>query len=281
MEGREAQEDKMPEIELAVESLFGEQRVNHGSPTQTYDYCLPTEVEEDMTKQKLIHQQIIKLSLPDSTSYLMAQFVWQSSITLSHFLLQASNQQLVRGKDVIELGAGSGLPSLVSALLQPKSVLCTDYPEPAILENIRTNIRQNLQPDFRTVISVEGLKWGPNCRASTEQFDVVLMADTLWLEHEHDHLIASLTKLVKSKEKGGLVISAFMHHDEDHRIATDFFQKCTAHGFIITEKRDIEWDTRKLNGVYEVTEVGEYGPVYLHKMVLPQAAQDVHLKQAS
>ena len=56
--------------------------------------------------------------------------VWASSLYLSRFL--AANAALVKGKRVIELGAGIGLPSLVSAKLGAAHVLVTDVDKYAV-----------------------------------------------------------------------------------------------------------------------------------------------------
>jgi nicotinamide N-methyltransferase len=46
----------------------------------------------------------------------------------------------VKGKTVLELGAGAGLPSLVCALNGASQVVVTDYPDAELIENLRYNI---------------------------------------------------------------------------------------------------------------------------------------------
>jgi nicotinamide N-methyltransferase len=41
---------------------------------------------------------------------------------------------------VLELGAGSGLPSLVCAINGAKQVVVTDYPDADLVENLRYNV---------------------------------------------------------------------------------------------------------------------------------------------
>src|SRR5688572_26276189 len=55
--------------------------------------------------------------------------VWPSAIALSEFIV--SNQQLVHNKNILELGAGLGLPSLVASKYAA-SVLCSDKEEEAV-----------------------------------------------------------------------------------------------------------------------------------------------------
>lgn len=64
---------------------------------------------------------------------------------------------------VIELGAGSGLPSLLLATLPnpPSLVVITDHPDPGILGNLKLNVEQN-KLHFQRYCSVEceGHEWG-------------------------------------------------------------------------------------------------------------------------
>jgi predicted nicotinamide N-methyase len=46
---------------------------------------------------------------------------------------------------VLELGAGSGLPSLVAALNGATKIVVTDYPDADLIENLAYNIRSNKQ----------------------------------------------------------------------------------------------------------------------------------------
>lgn len=47
---------------------------------------------------------------------------------------------MVKGKTVLELGAGGGLPSLVCALNGAAQVVVTDYPDADLIENLRYNV---------------------------------------------------------------------------------------------------------------------------------------------
>jgi len=63
---------------------------------------------------------------------------------------------------VLELGAGSALPSLLSATKNsPSLVVITDYPDPAILKNLEANIERN-KPHVEEGCHVKGAgyDWG-------------------------------------------------------------------------------------------------------------------------
>ncbi|KOS17255.1 putative nicotinamide N-methyltransferase [Escovopsis weberi] len=50
----------------------------------------------------------------------------------------------VRGLRTLELGAGTALPSVMAGLLGARGVAVTDYPAPAVLRTLRTNVVRNL-----------------------------------------------------------------------------------------------------------------------------------------
>ena len=64
---------------------------------------------------------------------------------------------------VIELGAGCALPSLLSTLSEPPSlIVVTDYPDEGIMENLRRKVEKNcdvVTKDY-SVQSYE-YEWGP------------------------------------------------------------------------------------------------------------------------
>ncbi|KAG9045273.1 hypothetical protein FS837_006577 [Tulasnella sp. UAMH 9824] len=72
---------------------------------------------------------------------------------------------LVAGKTIVELGAGTALPSLLAATGKgdgpPVLVTITDYPDPLLMENLTRNIKGN-QSKFVEGCRVEcvGYEWG-------------------------------------------------------------------------------------------------------------------------
>lgn len=274
--------------DFALDSLFGEERVNHGSPTEHYDFVSD---QKSLSKTK---NNKIRLFLPNSTSYLMAQFVWQSSITLSEYLIK--NPELIKNKKIIELGAGSGLPSLVSFCLEPQFIICTDYPEKEILKTLHKNFAHNFETDkFNDHFAIKGLKWGDQNFKVLESvdyfdsnqtleshlrtdfqgtgvfqsselkdytFDVILMADTLWLKNEHEHLIKTMKDLCRKNETD--IICAFMNHDNDEKVSKNFFNLCLKDDFKIVQKHEIKW--RKKKQIFH--EIDDYGNVFIYHLKL-------------
>lgn len=93
----------------------------------------------------------------------------------------------VRGKSVIELGAGTALPSTMAALLGAAEVVVTDYPSPCLLSTLRTNVARNISKEnspsgyIPPKVEVMGHSWGhfEGLEEKKEAFDVVIAADCL------------------------------------------------------------------------------------------------------
>jgi len=68
---------------------------------------------------------------------------------------------------VLELGAGTGLPSLLAATITspPALIVVTDYPDDNILNNLQSNVKRN-EPYFssKCVIRCTGYDWGTDVR---------------------------------------------------------------------------------------------------------------------
>ena len=68
-------------------------------------------------------------------------FVWPSAMVLARLLW--ANRAWLRGKTVVEVGAGVGLPSVVCALLGCKTVATDRSDRPSVLHNCARNAARN------------------------------------------------------------------------------------------------------------------------------------------
>jgi nicotinamide N-methyltransferase len=77
---------------------------------------------------------------------------WNTARVTSTFLLR--HPGIVRDKRVVELGAGGGLPSIISALAGAEYTVMTDYPEQSLHENMVFNVEGNVLGSQREKIHV-------------------------------------------------------------------------------------------------------------------------------
>jgi nicotinamide N-methyltransferase len=107
----------------------------------------------------------------------------------------------IRGKSVVELGAGAGLPSVVSALNGAKMTVVTDYPDPELIENLAWNLEENVKDAASERAVATGFLWGApvdDILALNEgnQYDVVILCDLLFNHSEHTKLVKSCQELL-------------------------------------------------------------------------------------
>ncbi|KAF1849397.1 uncharacterized protein K460DRAFT_376042 [Cucurbitaria berberidis CBS 394.84] len=133
---------------------------------------------------------------------LWGHFLWNAGRTISAFLEERADG-LVKGKTVLELGAGAGLPSLVCALNGASRTVVTDYPDAELIDNLRYNIEHcDLLPKPHKVVA-EGYLWGAPIEDLTKNlsnekaFDVLILADLLFNHSEHGKLIKTVQLTLK------------------------------------------------------------------------------------
>ncbi|KAJ6444173.1 nicotinamide N-methyltransferase [Purpureocillium lavendulum] len=125
----------------------------------------------------------------------------------------------VRGKAVVELGAGTALPSMMAGLLGASRVVVTDYPAPAVIKTLRENIARNIQPQLGPAggeeavtpaasVLVSGHSWGEfppeDALLTTENqhaFDRVFVADCLWMPWQHANLHRSIDHFLRQRRE--------------------------------------------------------------------------------
>jgi nicotinamide N-methyltransferase len=153
---------------------------------------------------------------------LWGHHLWNAGRVIARHLEQ--HREPVEGRTVLELGAGAGLPSLLSGILGAKRVVVTDYPDPDLIENLKYNISNMLgeegrnKSDIREAIKAEGYLWGADPSPllqhiegvalpdSQKAFDVLILADLLFNHSEHTKLVSTVQQTLKrSTEAKALV----------------------------------------------------------------------------
>jgi predicted nicotinamide N-methyase len=99
---------------------------------------------------------------------------WEAALLLGSYLSSADGQASIRGRRVFELGAGTGMLSILSAKhLEISDIVATDGDE-AVVDTIKTNSFLNGLDGAdspRCVVRTAALKWGRPVDATTFQED--------------------------------------------------------------------------------------------------------------
>ncbi|XP_030643422.1 S-adenosylmethionine-dependent methyltransferase domain-containing protein [Chanos chanos] len=107
--------------------------------------------------------------------------IWPGAVALCQYLENNQERFDLRDKAVLELGAGTGLVSIVASLLGAW-VTATDLPN--ILHNLTFNLHRNTRGRCRYTPQVAELTWGleleENFPRSIYHYDYVLCADVVY-----------------------------------------------------------------------------------------------------
>ncbi|XP_036952267.1 methyltransferase like 21e isoform X1 [Acanthopagrus latus] len=132
----------------------------------------------------------MEIRIKESTD-LYGAVLWPSAMVLCHFLETNRDKYNLMDKNVIELGAGTGLVTIVSSLLGAR-VTSTDLPD--VLGNLRYNVMRNTKDRCRYIPVVTELIWGQQeveqrFPRATHSFDYILAADVVYSHPYLDELM--------------------------------------------------------------------------------------------
>ncbi|KAM4630485.1 uncharacterized protein mettl21ca [Polymixia lowei] len=163
--------------------------------------------------------------------------MWPAALALCSFL--DTNRQRVNllGKEVLELGAGTGLVAIVATLLGA-SVTATDLP--FILSNLTANLMRNTRGRCRHTPQVAELSWGYDLDhtypKSVYHYDFVLAADVVY---HHDFLDELLVTMKHFCQPGTTLIWANKVRFETDLTFTENFKK-TFHTSVLFDDGDMK-----------------------------------------
>ncbi|KXN85764.1 hypothetical protein AN958_10947 [Leucoagaricus sp. SymC.cos] len=191
---------KLVEEATAILSLFStDEEEEEFAVTRTFTFPLSS----DADSKGIEEQRVIKVELNDAPLLLQDHTSvglqsWASSIILSEriaaspslfSLLPSSSTSYHRKLRILELGAGTGLLSIVAAKISAEIeskpiIVATDY-HPDVLENLKKNVHTNFPSSDSSKaypIDVESFDWEhPRYDAPfDERFDVILAADVVY-----------------------------------------------------------------------------------------------------
>lgn len=185
--------------------------------------------------------QVAEDDFNNAKKTLFATMIWHGSRALSKHLLSHVSDS-IRGKSVIEFGAGAGLPSLICHKIGAALVTSSDYPARSVTRNLIRNasrniilhdtsathsssqengseedcvVRDNLLLSEKNFYVIEHI-WGESVspllhplHAVSGQYDVVIASECLWKSDTHEDFANSVNGVLKP---GGVCFMSFSHH---------------------------------------------------------------------
>lgn len=237
-------------FESSIESLFGQHQAATGEAGQLCTLHLKGYGQDE--------EEVIQYRIPASkTNKLFAHYQWDAGLFLGH-LIHRNSQSIdqeegvfdiiddqqhsrvsaivrpeadVRQTTVLELGAGTGIPGLISAKYGASSVFITDYPDEGILAALQENVQfSSVQKNAK----VAGLDWSDEegkkmlMQQKPEGFERILCADVLWLSSSHLPLLNTIrSMLAKTSTSKCIIVSGF--HTGRRAISSFFAMACARH----------------------------------------------------
>ncbi|KAE8549610.1 hypothetical protein EYB25_008132 [Talaromyces marneffei] len=228
----------------------------------------------------------------DEGRKLFAHFLWSAAMVVAQGVedadaLEKSGSKStdktmwsVKGHRVLELGAGAGLPSIISALAFASHVTITDHPSsPAFLGAIEHNIIENVPASLRPNIDSAPHEWGvleddQFAQKNKGAFTRIIAADCLWMLHQHSNLAKTLLWFLSDgkgsddgQEEGRVWVVAGFH--TGRAIVAHFFETAVAMGLEIEsiyerdlnagETEEAKQEQGEVRRAWEPVRVGE-GP---------------------
>lgn len=163
---------------------------------------------------------VLQLADPqgDDSRKLFSHFLWNSGLQIADYIEDDEVREWnVEGMKVLELGAGTGLSGIIAARAGAEEVVITDYPAPEVLANIKRNVEKNVKSDQSSARAatgrpqcwVQGHEWGnledEFCAEHKGTFDIIIVADCLWMPWQHENLMKSINHFMKPEGKAWVV----------------------------------------------------------------------------
>ncbi|KAJ7638533.1 putative methyltransferase-domain-containing protein [Roridomyces roridus] len=169
-------------------------RTSFDSDEDPFDCLLQNEI---VPEQSITAAETLELSFSNVTIQLVIDpspgcggRAWPAGEVLAQYLVKQGPNSL-QGKNVLELGSGTGLVGLVAARLGGTVWLTDQAP---LLNIMRENVALN---DLSSLCTVAELNWGEAIPTEIPQPEVILLADCVYFEPAFPLLVQTLCDLVK------------------------------------------------------------------------------------
>ncbi|RHY16833.1 hypothetical protein DYB37_005096 [Aphanomyces astaci] len=169
----------------------------------------------------------------ETTSEISGQRIWPGSYLLAEYV--HANPDIVTGKRVLELGAGTGLVSLVARLAGATSAIATDGDLDVVTDILAWNVQNNAATNATLgSIDTTSLWWGDASsneafrdRFGSNPFDVIVAGDVLYKGELVPLLLSTVLKWMHTAH-GTFFLCHIPRADVSHEVLQ---HELLAHGF--------------------------------------------------
>ncbi|XP_035507217.1 S-adenosylmethionine-dependent methyltransferase domain-containing protein isoform X2 [Scophthalmus maximus] len=149
--------------------------------------------------------------------------IWPGAVALCQFLENNQRQVSLMDKAVLEIGAGTGLLSIVASLLGAW-VTATDLPD--ILSNLTFNLLRNTKGRSRYTPQVAALSWGQDLERdfphASHHYDYVLAADVVYHHSCLEELLGTMRHFCRPGSRTTLLWANKVRFQSDLRFTESF-----------------------------------------------------------
>ncbi|KAF8919489.1 putative methyltransferase-domain-containing protein [Mucidula mucida] len=170
---------------------------------------------------------------------LWAHHLWNAALALATYLDQ--HTELYVGGNVLELGAGGALPSIVTANNGASKVVVTDYPDDSLVQNLTYNVKTNTLAQCTDNVSIQGYLWGQSVQPlldvlpGSSRFNLIILSDLIFNHSQHDALLNTCERSIDTSQNARVLV--FYSHHRPHLAHKDmeFFSKARDRGWTCEE----------------------------------------------
>ncbi|SPO22336.1 related to NNT1 - putative nicotinamide N-methyltransferase [Ustilago trichophora] len=204
---------------------------------------------------------------PASIHHIFAHRQWRAGMLMSDALLSSAFP--TANRTILELGAGTGLPSITAALIGDATlVVASDYDEPLLVKELRDNVKRNLasaSDHLAKKCKVVGHIWGKDTEEvmdclprGKKAFDSVLLADCMWDPLSHADLLKTVVKVLNRDRAARVNVIAGLHTGREK--VTSFIRRAYRVGLRLAhvEREDV-WPALPKDAVNEDPDVHKAG----------------------
>lgn len=173
----------------------------------------------------------INVRIPEIVDPQYGMFTWPAAPVLAQFIWK--NKEHVKGKQIIEIGAGTALPGVVASLCGADVILTDKEEYPECLENCQRSCDANGQKSVKVI----GITWGqftPNI-FKLPKADIIIGSDCFYDTKDFDDILATVSFLIERNMNKAKFWTTYQERSSSRSIE-DLLKKWGLHGVEIPLK---------------------------------------------